>query len=120
MVEGTRSIRQAEVGSVRKTLDRIKDRYDVDPERLNASSQTAPVDQGRYWDCSLIVTSNLTYQSWTKQAGLVAHGAALTSNGIRGTTSAYAHRANRSSSSDAIIPIRTVVHQATMSPSIAD
>lgn len=38
MVEGTRSIRQAEVGSVRKTLDRIKDRYDVDPERLIADS----------------------------------------------------------------------------------
>jgi hypothetical protein len=31
-VEGTRSIRQAEVGSVRTMLDRIKDRHDIDPE----------------------------------------------------------------------------------------
>ncbi|MBB4175572.1 hypothetical protein GGR93_003365 [Sulfitobacter noctilucicola] len=37
-VEGTRSIRQAEVGSVRTMLDRIKDRHDIDPERLIADS----------------------------------------------------------------------------------
>ena len=37
-VEGTRSIRQAEVGSVRIMLDRIKDRHDLDPERLIADS----------------------------------------------------------------------------------
>ena len=37
-VEGTRSIRQAEVGSVRTMLDRIKDRHDLDPERLIADS----------------------------------------------------------------------------------
>lgn len=33
-VEGTRSIRQAEVGSVRTMLDRIKEQYDIDPERF--------------------------------------------------------------------------------------
>ena len=43
-VEGTRSIRQAEIGSVRTTLDRIKKRHDIDP---SASLQTAPMDQGR-------------------------------------------------------------------------
>ncbi len=37
-VEGTRSIRQAEVGSVRTMLDRIKDLHDIDPERLIADS----------------------------------------------------------------------------------
>jgi len=37
-VEGTRSIRQAEVGSVRTMLDRIKHRHDLDPERLIADS----------------------------------------------------------------------------------
>jgi len=37
-VEGTRSIRQAEVGSVRTMLDRIKKRHDIDPERLIAAS----------------------------------------------------------------------------------
>ena len=37
-VEGTRSIRQAEVGSARIMLDRIKDRHDLDPERLIADS----------------------------------------------------------------------------------
>jgi len=37
-VEGTRSIRQAEVGSVRTMLDRIKDRHDIDPERLIADT----------------------------------------------------------------------------------
>jgi transposase len=33
-VEGTRSIRQAEVGSVCTMLDRIKEQHDIDPERL--------------------------------------------------------------------------------------
>jgi hypothetical protein len=37
-VEGTRSIRQAEVGSVRTMLDRIKDLHDIDPKRLIADS----------------------------------------------------------------------------------
>ncbi|WP_100269083.1 IS1182 family transposase [Epibacterium ulvae] len=37
-VEGTRSIRQAEVGSVRTMLDRIKDLHDINPERLIADS----------------------------------------------------------------------------------
>mgnify|MGYP001483970915 FL=1 len=35
-VEGTRSIRQAEVGSVCTMLDRIKVQHDIDPERLIA------------------------------------------------------------------------------------
>ena len=38
-VEGTRSIRQAEVGSVRTMLDRIQDLHDIDPERLIADSR---------------------------------------------------------------------------------
>lgn len=37
-VEGTRSIRQAEVGSVRTMLDRIKNRHDINPERLIADT----------------------------------------------------------------------------------
>jgi len=37
-VEGTRSIRQAEVSSVCTMLDRIKDRHDIDPERLIADT----------------------------------------------------------------------------------
>ena len=37
-VEGTRSIRQAEVGSVCTMLDRIKDLHDIDPERLIADA----------------------------------------------------------------------------------
>lgn len=37
-VEATRSIRQAEVGSVRTMLDRIKDQHDLEPERLIADS----------------------------------------------------------------------------------
>ncbi len=37
-VEGTRSIRQAEVGSVRAMLDRIKEQHNIDPERLIADS----------------------------------------------------------------------------------
>ena len=37
-VEGTRSIRQAEVGSVCTMLDRIKVQHDIDPERLIADS----------------------------------------------------------------------------------
>ncbi|MEO1638798.1 MAG: IS1182 family transposase [Pseudomonadota bacterium] len=37
-VEGTRSIRQAEVGSVCTMLDRIKTSHDIDPERLIADT----------------------------------------------------------------------------------
>jgi hypothetical protein len=37
-VEATRSIRQAEVGSVRVMLDRVKDRFDLDPERIIADT----------------------------------------------------------------------------------
>jgi len=37
-VEGTRSIRQAEVGSVRTMLDRIKEQHGIDPEQLIADS----------------------------------------------------------------------------------
>ncbi len=37
-VEATRSIRQAEVGSTRTMLDRVKDKFDLDPERLIADT----------------------------------------------------------------------------------
>ena len=37
-VVATRSIRQAEVGSVRTMLGRVKDRFDLDPERLIADA----------------------------------------------------------------------------------
>ena len=37
-VEATRSIRQAEMGSVRTMLDRVKDKFDLDPERLIADT----------------------------------------------------------------------------------
>ena len=36
--EATRSIRQAEVGSTRNMLDRVKDKFDLDPERLIADT----------------------------------------------------------------------------------
>jgi hypothetical protein len=37
-VEATRSIRQAEVGSVRTILDRVKDKFDLHPERIIADT----------------------------------------------------------------------------------
>jgi hypothetical protein len=37
-VEATRSIRQAEVGSVRTMLDRVKDRFALHPERIIADT----------------------------------------------------------------------------------
>ena len=37
-VEAARSIRQAEVGSVRKMLDRVKDTFDLHPERIIADT----------------------------------------------------------------------------------
>ncbi len=37
-VEATRSIRQAEVGSVRTMLDRVKNKFDLDPERIIADT----------------------------------------------------------------------------------
>jgi hypothetical protein len=37
-IEGTRSIRQTDVGSVRTLLERIKDRHDIDPEQLIADT----------------------------------------------------------------------------------
>jgi len=97
-VEGTRSIRQAEVGSVR----------------------IAPMDQDQCWDGSLNATSNLTYQSWTRPAGQTAHGPAPTLNGTPRTTSISARRARLSSSSGATTPTPTVAQTAKASPSIAD
>ncbi len=37
-VEGTRSIRQAEVGSTKTMLDRVEDNFDLHPERLIADT----------------------------------------------------------------------------------
>jgi hypothetical protein len=37
-VEASRSIRQAEVGSVRSMLDRVKDKFDLHPERIIADT----------------------------------------------------------------------------------
>jgi hypothetical protein len=37
-VEATRSIRQAEVGLVRTLLDQVKDKYELDPERIIADT----------------------------------------------------------------------------------
>jgi transposase len=43
-VEATRSIRQAEVGSVRTMLDPVKDKFDLDPERIIADMAYGSVD----------------------------------------------------------------------------
>ncbi len=55
-VEATRSIRQAEVGSTKTMLERVKARFDLHPERLIADTAygTAPMlgEAGRAQDCS--------------------------------------------------------------------
>lgn len=53
-VEATRSIRQAEVGSVRTMLDRVKDRFDLHPECMIADTAygSGPMP-GRLVDCKI-------------------------------------------------------------------
>ena len=114
-VEGTRSIRQAEVGSVRTMLDRIKDSMTL---IQNGSSQTAPMDQGR---CL----------GWLVDRDIKPHIPVLDKAGRTDgtwsrtdfewdprTTSTSVPKVNRSSSSGATTQTRTVVPLAKGSPSI--
>ena len=46
-VEATRSIRQAEVGSTKTMLDRVKARFDLNPERLIADTAYGTAESSR-------------------------------------------------------------------------
>ncbi len=72
-VEATRSIRQAEVGSVRTMLDRVKDGFDLHPERIIADTAygSGPmlgwlVDRGIAPHIPVIDKAGRTDGTWTR------------------------------------------------------
>jgi transposase len=72
-VEATRSIRQAEVGSVRTMLDRVKDTFDLHPERIIADTAygSGPmlgwlVDRGIAPHIPVIDKAGRTDGTWTR------------------------------------------------------
>ncbi len=72
-VEATRSIRQAEVGSTRTMLERVKARFDLHPERLIADTAygTGPM-LGWLFDRKIaphIFTQSGGWLFWGVQAG---------------------------------------------------
>lgn len=85
-VEATRSIRQAEVGSVRSMLDRVKGRFDLHPERIIADTAygSGPM---LGWLVDRKIAPHIL-----KRVAPTAHGAALTSNGTPRTTNTFAQR----------------------------
>ena len=88
-VEATRSIRQAEVGSTKAMLKRVKARFDLHPERLIADTAygTAPM-LGWLVDRKIAPTS----PSSTSQGAMTGLGPAPTLNGMRRTTNTSAPR----------------------------
>ena len=97
-VEGTRSIRQTEVGSVRTMLDRIKDRHNIDPERLIADTAYGSGSMlGWLTDRNI----NPTFQCWIKLNGRTAPGLAPTLNGTLRRTNTSARKSSRSRNSAA-------------------
>ena len=89
-VEATRSIRQAEVGSTRTMLERVKARFDLHPERLIADTAygTAPM---LGWQVER-KTARI-FQSSTSPNEPMARGAGRTSGGMPRTINTSALRA---------------------------
>ena len=114
-VEGTRSIRQAEVGSVRTMLDRIKDLHGIDPERLIADSAygSGPmlgwlVDRDIKPHIPVLDKAGRTDGTWSR-----------TDFEWDPENNQYiCPEGEPSNSSAATIPIRTVAHLGKGSPSI--
>ncbi len=112
-VEASRSIRQAEVGSVRTMLDRVKGKFD------NASSGTPPMDLDQCLAGWWIARSHRISQSLTRLGVPTALGAGKTLHGTRKVTSTSAQKVIRSSNSAATIPIPTEVLPARAGQNIA-
>ena len=89
-VEATRSIRQAEVGSTKTMLERVKARFDLHPERLIADTAygTAPM---LGWQVER-KTARI-FQSSTSPNEPMARGAGRTSGGMPRTINTSALRA---------------------------
>ena len=103
-VEATRLIRQAEVRSTLSVLNRVKDRFDLHPERLIAPSRdiaaqctdgrwTRPMAPGRCWAGRSRARSPRTFRSSTNPTVSTAPGAGRTLNGMPRTTNRSAPRA---------------------------
>ena len=89
-VEATRSIRQAELGSTKTMLDRVKAKFDLHPERLIADTAYGPGPM-----LGSLVGQKIAphIPCSTRRAGLTAHGLAPTLNGTLRTTITSAPKA---------------------------
>ena len=129
-VEGTRSIRQAEVGSTRTMLDRVKAKFDLNPERLIADTAYGtgpllgwlvdrniaphiPVFHCPAGDCKAICREG------TSPGATMAPGRGQISSGMQKTISTFALRARNSSSSAATILTQTEGQLARARPATA-
>ena len=91
-VEATWSIRQAEVGSTKTMLERVKTRFDLHPERLIAHTVYARARCSVGW---WTVRSRHTFQSSIRLAAVMAPGPVPTLNGMQRTTNISVQRARR-------------------------
>jgi transposase len=114
-VEATRSIRQAEVGSVRIMLGRVKDTFDLHPERIIADTAcgSGPMPG---WLVDRAIAPHIPVIA--RLVAGTAPGPAPASDGMLRTTSTFARKVKRSSNSVATIVIRAVDQPARVSPCI--
>ena len=91
-VEATRSIRQAEVGSVRTMLGRVKDKFDLHPERLIADTAYGS-GRMRGWLVDRKIAPHIPVME--RLGAQMARGLVPTSNGMWKTTNTSAQRVNR-------------------------
>ncbi|PSL17462.1 transposase [Shimia abyssi] len=115
-VEGTRSIRQAEVGSTKTMLDRVKDRFDLEPEWLIADTAygSGPM---LGWLVDRDIAPHIPVID--KAGAPTEHGPVQASNGMRKITNLSAPRENRLSSSAGIALTQIEIRRAKVSRDIA-
>ncbi len=115
-VEATRSIRQAEVGSTRTMLKRVKAKFDLHPERLIADTADGT---GPCWAGWSNARSRRTFRSLTSPVATMAPGRGPTSNGMPRTINTSALKGTLSSSSGATTPPQTAAQPAKVRRVIA-
>ena len=115
-VEATRSIRQAEVGSTKTMLKRVKDRFDLHPERLIADTAYGT---GHFWAGWLTTRSPRKSLCSISPGATMEPGPAPTFSEMLRTISISAPRDMPSNSFGAIIQTRTEVLPAKARHAIA-
>ncbi len=114
-VEATRSVRQAEVRSTKTMLNRVKQKFDLHPERLIADTAYG---SGPMLDWLVKPRSRPTSPSSTKRDGQTAHSPVPILNGKPRKTNTFVPKAKRSSSSAETTQIPIAAPLAKAWPSI--